>query len=169
MKVPANDDRADPQTGDENSGDEFVRAHYCKRGVEAHENDAIESEAGADFAFVPSGRQPEYDRPSGEKVGRVRLERQDGARNASLVGHRDGALDHRPMPEMQAVKISDGVNRAFKPMRRLHRVRGEHETVGHGVLQIPGFRPTYRKARKLPRRPRPVKPKDASAWVSEER
>ena len=127
---------------------------------------------GADFGFLSGRRQSKRDRPGGEKVRRMRLKRQYGAGGRSLPGERDGALDDRLMPEMQAVKISDGVNRAFQPMRRQHRVRGEHEAVGHCVLPIPGFRPTcpsVSQAPQLPWRPGPVKARKASAWASAER
>jgi hypothetical protein len=143
MKVPADDDGGGAKPGDKDPGDEFVCAHQRERGVKADKHDSVEPESGADFGFVPGRRQPERDRPPGEKICRMRLERQYGARRASLTGQGDGALDYRPMPQVQAVKISDRVNRAFQPMRRTHRVRGEHEAVGHCVLPIPGFRPTY--------------------------
>ena len=44
------------------------------------------------------------------------------------------------MAEMQAVEISDRVDRAFQPVRRRHRVRGEHEAVGHSSCRCRRFR-----------------------------
>ena len=172
MKVPADDDGGDAKASDKNLFDELVRAHRRERGVKAEKHDAVEPEPGADFRFVTGGRQSKRDRPPGEKVRRMRLEGQDGAGGRLLPRHRDGALNNRPMPEMQAVKISDGVDRAFQPMRRRDRVRGQHEAVGHCALPIPGFDrpvPAFRKPRKLPWRPDPVKAREASAWASAER
>jgi hypothetical protein len=172
MKVPADDHGGGGEAGDENLFDELLCAHRRKRGVEAEEDDAVESEPRADFGFLSGRGQSKRDRPGGEEVRRMGLKRQDGAGGRPLPGERDGALDDRLMPEMQAVKISDGVNRAFQPMRRQHRVRGEHEAVGHCVLPIPGFDrpvPAFRKRRKLPWRPGPVKARKASAWASAER
>ena len=115
MKVPANDDSGDAKPGHKNPGDEFVRAHRGQRRVKTDKNDAVESEPGADFGFVPGRRQPERDRPGGEKVRRMRLEGQDRAWRRSLASKGDRALDDRLMAKMQAIEISDRVNRAFKP------------------------------------------------------
>src|ERR1700722_13078105 len=54
------------------------------------------------------------------------------------------------MAQMQAVKISDCVDCAYEPVRRQHRVRGEHEAVRHCVLPILGLRrpvPAFRSPR----------------------
>ena len=112
MKVPADDDRADPKPGDQNLRDELVRAHARKRGVEGKEDEARQSEPGGDGRFLSWRRQPEHDRASAKKIGGMRFERQHGAGSASLPGHGDGAFNDDPMPEMQAVKIADRVDRA---------------------------------------------------------
>jgi hypothetical protein len=52
------------------------------------------------------------------------------------------------MAKMQAIEISDSVNRAFKPIGRRHGVFGEDEIVGHFVLPMPGVHrpiPSIRK------------------------
>ena len=140
MKVPTNDDSGNAKPGHKNPGDEFVRAHRRQRGVKSDNDDAVESEPGADFGFVPGRRQPERDRPGGEKVRRMRLEGQDRAWRRSLAGKGDRALDDRLMAKMQAIEISDRVNRAFKPIGRRQRVRGEDEIVAHFVFPMSATR-----------------------------
>ena len=101
-----------------------------------NKNEACQPEPGANRGFVAGRRQSKDDRASGEEVDGMRFEGQQSAGGRSLVRHRDGASDDGLMPAMQAVKISDRVDRAFQPVRRQHRVRGEHEAVGHWVLPI---------------------------------
>ncbi len=138
MKVPANDDSGNAKPGHKNPGDEFVRAHRRQRGVKTDNDDAVESEPGADFGFVPGRRQPERDRPGGEKVRRMRLEGQHRAWRRALAGKGNRTLDDRLMAKMQAIEISDRVNRAFKPIGRRHGIGGEDEIVTHFVLPKPG-------------------------------
>ena len=107
-----------------------------KRGVEGKNDEARESEPGANRGFVARRRQPEHDRPPGEDVGGMRFEGQERGRGRSLAGHGDGAFDDGLMAEMQAVEIADRVDGAFEPVRRQHRVRGEHEAAGHSVLPM---------------------------------
>ena len=142
MKVPADDDGGDAKTRDKDLFDELICAHRRKRRLEAKDHHAVEPEPGADFGFGPRRRQSKDDRPANEKVRRMRLEGQDGAGSGPLAGDGDGAFNDGLMAEMQAVEISDRVDRAFQPWRRPRRVRGEHEAVGHCVLPILGFRPT---------------------------
>ena len=130
MKIPSDDDGGGAEARDENLGDELVRAHRGERGAETNEHNALEPEPGANSGFVLRRRQAKDDRPPGKKVRGMRLEGQYRAGGRSLPRHGDRPLNDRLMPEMQAVKISDGVNRTLQPGRRLHRVRGEHEAVG---------------------------------------
>ena len=140
MKVPTNDDSGNAKPGHKNPGDEFVRAHRRQRGVKSDNDDAVESEPGADFGFVPGRRQPERDRPGGEEVRRMRLEGQHRAWRRALAGKGNRTLDDRLMAKMQAIEISDRVNRAFKPIGRRQRVRGEDEIVAHFVFPMSATR-----------------------------
>ena len=107
-----------------------------------NKNETRQPEPGAYRGFVPGRRQSKHDRASGEEVDRMRFEGQQSAGGRSLFRHRDSASDDGLMPAMQAVKIPDCVDRALQPVRRQHRVRGEHEAVGHWVLPMPGVPPS---------------------------
>ena len=156
-------------------GDELFRAHARKGGVEGKEDEARQSEPGGYKRFLSWRRQPEHDRAAAEEIGGMRFERQHGARRASLARHGDGAFDDDPMPEMQAVEIADRVDRACEPVRRQHRVRGEHEAVGHGSSRIIGISAdpvaAFRGPRNCPQPPTwdqaiGVRRRAAWAWAS---
>ncbi len=99
-----------------------------------NKNEARQPKPGAYRGFVPGRRQSKHDRASGKEVDGMRFERQESAGGRSLFRHRDSTPDDDLVPAMQAVKIADRVDCAFQPERRQHRVRGEHEAVGHCVL-----------------------------------
>ena len=155
MKVPSDDDRGRSEPLNQNFRDELVRAHRCERGVKMDKNETCQPESGAYRGLVAGRRQSKNDLASGEEVDGMRFERQESARGRSLFRHRDSAPDDGLMPAMQAVKIPDCVDRALQPVRRQHRVRGEHEAVGHRVLPVSGVPPSRTCVSSLTQQPFP--------------
>ena len=149
MKVPADYHSGHAKPGYKNLGDEFFCAHRRQRRVKADKDDTVESKLGANFGFVLGRRQPEHDRPGREKVSGMRLESQNRAWRRALAAKGDRALDDRPMAKMQAVEISNGVNRAFKPIGRRRGVGGDDEFLGHFVPPKSGVRRPIPSIRQL--------------------
>ena len=91
-----------------------------------HDND-IDAEAlqKLHLVFV---RQKHLWRALGRKdLQRVRLERQHHGWNAELLSLRHGATDQSPVPQVYAVKVSQGDNRSFELQTRVpHVARNLH-------------------------------------------
>ena len=112
MKVPADDDRSCSEPRHQNLGDELFRAHHRDRRVKMNKNETCQPEPSAYRGFVLGWRQSKNDQASGEEVGGMRFEGQQGAGGGPRLRNSDSASDDRLMPEMQAVKISDCVDGA---------------------------------------------------------
>src|SRR5208337_3661037 len=136
MKVPSDDDGADPEPLHQDRPHKLLRAHRGEPGVERQEDEAREAELRAEGGLHLGGRQTEGDGAFGEMVGRVRLERQQGARRAPLLRQGDRPPNHGLMAKMEAVEVSDRVCRSLESGRRTSRIRGANEAILHGVPPI---------------------------------
>src|SRR5450432_3007375 len=97
MKIPADDDCSNAQSLDQHSADEVFGRERSQSSVESQNDCAVEPELFQRPRLDGRRGQTKDDRPAGEKIGWMRLERQYGAGRAKFGGQLLGSLYHRPM------------------------------------------------------------------------
>ena len=130
MEIIARDDNADPETADEDFGDEGFGRKARQNLVEGDDDHAVDAELFQCPGLGVARREAKDGVGTLEKIGRMRLEGEDRAGTIKFLGQRQGALYHREMTAMNAIEIANRDHRARKSVRRRHRIDGGNKFFG---------------------------------------
>ena len=134
MEIIARDDRADPETADQDFNDESLRMKARQNLVEGDDDHAVDAELLQRPGLGVAWREAKDRVGTHEKIGRMRFEGKHRAGTVKLLGERRGAFDDRDVTAMNAIKIADRDHRAGKSGRRRGRINGDDEFFRRGRI-----------------------------------
>ena len=114
VKIIAGDNPANLETADENLADEILGRHGGERGVEGKDDHPGNTGARQRNRLGLLRGEPKNRIRLEEKIGRMRLEGEHGARPPEPARDRLGAFEHRDMAAVDAIEIADRDDRALK-------------------------------------------------------
>src|SRR5580704_11056760 len=106
MEIIARDDNADPETADEDFGDESLRREARQNLIEGNDDHAVDAELRQRPGLGVARREAKDRVGTLEKIGWMRFEGKHRAGTVKFLGHRLGALYHRDMTAMNAIEIA---------------------------------------------------------------
>ena len=107
MEIEADRRAADAEHADQDAGDEILGRGGRERGVEAHDDGAVEPGGGQEAQLVALGGELEQGVLRAEEGARMRGEGERRRLAPELVGARAGGPDHGAVAAVHAVEIAD--------------------------------------------------------------
>src|SRR5262249_43810387 len=118
MKIEADGDTCDVKACEENATNKVLRRQAGERRVEAQHDRAGKSGRGQEPQLRALVGEAEQRLLGSEETARMRLEGERRGWPGERLGARQRCRDHRAMPAMHAVEITDGDDRAVEGVVR---------------------------------------------------